>query len=129
MKALGVGTVLIAVAAFSALLDEDTGLRIWRELRADLETSQARVAVLVGENEALRREIEMLEAEPAAIDRAIREELDLALAGEIVVRFGEPRRGIASASLGGIGGRAAESPRARGGASPAGISRARQETR
>ena len=87
MKSLCVGMVLIAIVAISALLDEDSGLQIWRELRGDLATSQSRVVLLVRENEALRQEIETLEAEPAAIDRAIREELDLALPGEIVVHF------------------------------------------
>jgi hypothetical protein len=38
----------------------------------------------------MRNEIQMLEAEPAALDRAIREELDLALPGEVVVRFTTP---------------------------------------
>ncbi|MBW2500690.1 MAG: septum formation initiator family protein [Deltaproteobacteria bacterium] len=87
VKALGLGTVLIVAVAISALLDDETGVRIWRELRADLEVAHARVAALVRENEALRREIETLESEPAALDRAIREELDLALPDEIVVRF------------------------------------------
>ena len=96
MKSLCVGAALIALVAISALLDEDSGLPIWRELRADLATSQSRVAVLARENEALRQEIATLEAEPAAIERAIREDLDLALPGEIVVRFA--RSGGAGAS-------------------------------
>ena len=94
MKALGVGALLISVLAISALLDGETGLRIWRELKADLEMSQARVALLADENDSLRQEIETLESEPAAIDRAIREELDLALPGEIVVRFGDSGGGL-----------------------------------
>jgi cell division protein FtsB len=91
-----VGAALIALVAISALLDEDSGLPIWRELRTDLATSQSRVAVLVRENEALRQEIATLEAEPAAIERAIREDLDLALPGEIVVRFTRPDRASVS---------------------------------
>lgn len=87
MRALSLGTLLIAVIAASALLDPDNGFAIWRELRSDLETSSARVDRLIVENEALRGEIAILESEPAALDRAIREELDLALPGEVVVRF------------------------------------------
>ncbi len=87
VRALGLGTCLIAILAGSALLDSESGVAIWLELREDLSGSTARVAELVRDNEATRREIEMLEAEPAALDRAIREELDLALPGEIVVRF------------------------------------------
>ena len=88
MRALGLGTVLIALMAVPAMLDDESGLRIWRELRHDLGVATARVASLRDENEALRREIETLESDPAAVDRAIREELDLALPGEIFVHFG-----------------------------------------
>lgn len=87
MRALGLGTLMIALLAVSALVDQETGVGIWLELRDDLSASTARVTALARENEALRREIEILEAEPAAVDRAIREELDLVLPGEVVVRF------------------------------------------
>lgn len=87
MKVLSLVTLAIAVGSILALLDQDSGLSIWLELRRDLETSDERVAQLERENEALRGEIAILENEPAALDRAIREELDLVLPGEVVVRF------------------------------------------
>lgn len=87
VRALGLGTLVIALLAMTALLDQDTGVGIWRELRQGLAGSTARVDELIRENEALRREIEDFEASEGAIDRAIREELGLALPGEIVVRF------------------------------------------
>jgi cell division protein FtsB len=87
VKALTLGTFVIAAIALSALLDEDTGVAIWRELRRDLDTANARVERLMRENDALRSEIVQLEGEPAALDRAIREELDLVRPGEVVVRF------------------------------------------
>ncbi len=87
MKALALGTFVIAAIAVSAMLDPDSGLEIWRELRRDLAVSDMRVERLMRENDALRGEIATLESEPDALDRAIREELDLALPGEIVVRF------------------------------------------
>ncbi len=87
MRALGLGTAAIVILGFSALLDHESGFGVWLGLGADLARSEARVAELVHRNEAMRREIALLEAEPAAIDRAIREELDLALPGEIIVRF------------------------------------------
>lgn len=90
MKALTLGTFVIAAIALSALLDDDAGLEIWRELRRDLDTAQNRVERLMRENDALRSEIALLESEPAALDRAIREELDLVRPGEIVVRFEPP---------------------------------------
>ena len=87
MKALTLGIIVIATMAISAMLDPDSGLEIWLELRRDLGVSDTRVERLKRENEALRDEIATLESEPDALDRAIREELDLALPGEIVVRF------------------------------------------
>lgn len=87
VKALSLGMLVIAAIAVSALLDQDSGLSIWRELRRDLEVSQKRVELLVGEIDALQSEIATLESEPAALDRVIREELDLVLPGEVVVRF------------------------------------------
>lgn len=92
MRAIGLGTLLIALLAIPALLDEDSGIGIWLDLREDLGISTARVAELVRQNETLGREIELLEADPTAVDRVIREELDLVLPGESVVIFapGEP---------------------------------------
>jgi cell division protein FtsB len=87
VRALGFGTAAIVILGISALLDHESGFGVWLELGKDLARSEARVAQLVRRNDAMRREIEMLEVEPAAIDRAIREELDLALPGEIIVRF------------------------------------------
>jgi len=90
VRTLGLGSCLIALLAMAALLDHESGVGIWFELRNDLAGSAARVAQLRRENDEMRDEIQILEAEPAALDRAIREELDLALPGEIVVRFVSP---------------------------------------
>lgn len=87
MRALGLGIAVIALAAASALLDAETGVANWLDMRASLVESSGRVAVLEARNDALRREIEQLELEPSAHDRVIREELDLALPGEVVVHF------------------------------------------
>jgi hypothetical protein len=81
---------LIAILAISALLDHESGVGIWLGLREDLSGSAARIAQLHRENDDIRNEIQILEAEPAALERAIREELDLALPGEVVVRFTNP---------------------------------------
>ncbi|MBJ21153.1 MAG: cell division protein FtsB [Deltaproteobacteria bacterium] len=87
VRAFGLGTLVIALLAISALLDQDSGMEIWLELREDLVRSKTRVDELVRQNDFLRREIELLEADPSAMDRVIREELDLALPGEVVVHF------------------------------------------
>jgi len=87
VKALGLGSLVIAILAMTALLDRDSGVAIWLELREDLATSADRVDLLIAQNDSLRREIELLEADPTAMDRAIREELDLAMPGEVIFRF------------------------------------------
>lgn len=87
MKTLGLGIGLIALVASSALLDAERGISIWQELRQTLAVSEARVSDLEEQNDALRREIALLEAEPTALDRAIREELGLVLPGEVVIYF------------------------------------------
>lgn len=107
MKALSLGTFVIAALAVSALLDSESGLSIWLDLRRDLETSNGRVEQLVRENDALRSEISIFEGEPAAVDRAIREELDLVLPGEVVVRF-EPQGGASGEDPADSAGRSGE---------------------
>ena len=87
MKSISLGIGLIALVAASALLDPDKGIGIWFDLREDLVVSEARVAKLRDANAALLHEIEVLEAQPEALERAIREELDLALPGEVVIYF------------------------------------------
>ncbi len=87
VRVLGLGTLVIVLLAIPALLDGDSGIGIWLELREDLADSTARVDELARQNDSLRQEIESLLADPTAMDRVIREELDLALPGEVVVRF------------------------------------------
>lgn len=87
VRAFGLGIAAIVILGLSALLDDESGVGVWLELSGDLSRSESRIDALEDRNDAMRREIAMLEAEPSAIDRAIREELDLALPGEIIVRF------------------------------------------
>ncbi len=87
VKSLATGTLIIGILAVTALVDAETGVARWLELRNGLARSGDRVERLVVENEALRREIELLERDPSAIERVIREELDQALPGEVVIRF------------------------------------------
>lgn len=87
MRTLLLGTFIVACLAMTAILDRESGVGIWYALRGDLEASAERVRTLSAGNDALLREIESWEADPSATDRAIREELDVALPGEVVVRF------------------------------------------
>ena len=87
MKSLGVGTLVILILAATAVADAETGLRKWMELRGDLSRSESRVQQLRAQNEMLLGEIEILEQDPTAVERVIREELDQALPGEMVILF------------------------------------------
>ena len=84
-----VPAVVIAGLAL-VTLDQRSGLPAWSRLRDELVASQERIAALTARADALRGEIEALEKDPFAIERAIREELGLARSGERVVRFSEP---------------------------------------
>lgn len=78
---------LLAAALAAAWLDEDAGLRTWWRLRHDVEAAEARIRDLRTQIESLRAEAEALESDPAAQERAIREELEWARPGETVVRW------------------------------------------
>lgn len=79
--------LLLAAVAGIALADGSSGIPMWFRLRDDVAQATARVEGLNRETEALREQIEALESEPFALERAIREDLELARPGEIVVRF------------------------------------------
>jgi cell division protein FtsB len=56
-------------------------------MRGELEVSRERIGSLKERVETLEFEINALETDPFALERAIREDLELARPGEIVVRF------------------------------------------
>jgi cell division protein FtsB len=60
---------------------------MWWHLRGELRASSERIDLLAKENEALQAEIEALGSDPFALERAIREDLELARSGEVIVRF------------------------------------------
>lgn len=82
--------LVLGLAAFAATLvvvDRDSGAGTWLRLRSELAESRARIERLEAETSSLQRQIEDLRSEPWAIERAIREDLDLARPGEVLVRF------------------------------------------
>jgi cell division protein FtsB len=85
--------VLAFAAAGASALDERTGIPAWRRLRHDLTAAHARIEVLRGDIGALRGEVDALETDSFAVERAIREDLGLALPGETVVRLDARRAG------------------------------------
>lgn len=79
--------LLLTAVAVIAVADGKSGIPMWLRLRSDVDQASERVAVLARETEALRAQIEALSSKPFALECAIREDLELALPGEIVVRF------------------------------------------
>jgi cell division protein FtsB len=84
---LGIGVVAMTIVV--ALVDADSGLRMWWALREDLHAAQARI-------EQLKSDVADLEAdsggltgagEPFALERAVRERLGYTREGETLVRL------------------------------------------
>ncbi len=92
MGRLRILAALIVLALVYLAVDRRSGLSTWMRQRADLASSDEKIAALERENERLRREIERLERDPFAIERAIREDLEFARAGETVIRIPASRR-------------------------------------
>jgi cell division protein FtsB len=78
---------LLAAVLGIAVADSDSGIPMWFRLREDAAQAALRVAALTRETEALGEQIAALRTEPFALERAIREDLELALPGEVIVRF------------------------------------------
>ncbi len=87
MKGLGVILAVVATAVIYAAFDRESGIPSWLRLREQLDASEWRIGELRREIDALRAEATALRDDSFAIERAIREDLDLARPGETVVRF------------------------------------------
>jgi cell division protein FtsB len=87
LRGLLVVPALVAVAIVYATFDHVSGIRPSLRLRADLQSAETRIEALRLENAGLRRETELLEADPFALERAIREDLKLARPGDTIVRL------------------------------------------
>jgi len=87
-KFLAVAAVLAGVLSLASVADA-RGFRRYLALRQDVESLQGRNRALSDQNEALRREINALRKDPAALERAVREELGYVKPGEIVFHLEE----------------------------------------
>ena len=76
------GLVMVALAALSAL--DPGGLRKYLALARDVDRMRADNARLAAENAQLSREVHALRGDPAALERAVREELRYIRPGERV---------------------------------------------
>ena len=83
--------ILAAVTAIALiwLVADPRGLRHTERLTEDFEGIRAGNAGLRAQNEKLRRELQLLADDPAALERAAREELGLVRPGEVIFRLEE----------------------------------------
>ena len=88
MRALLLVATLVVGAIGLAVVDRESGVSRWLELRRDLAEARARIERLSWEAADLQRQIQALEGGGFALERAIREDLDLAKPGEVVIYFG-----------------------------------------
>ena len=87
-KFLAMAAVLAGVLSLASVADA-RGFRRYLALRQDVDSLQERNRALSDQNETLRREINALRKDPAALERAVREELGYVKPGEIVFHLEE----------------------------------------
>jgi len=87
---------LLLAAAVLGLLGlsawDPQGLRKVRRLEGEVQRRAAETRDIARENARLRREIRALQGEPAALERAAREELGFVRPGEMVFKLDEGRQ-------------------------------------
>lgn len=88
-KLLAMATA-VAVALSLVSAADAKGFRRYLKLREDVESLHERNVALAAQNDALRREIQALREDPAALERAVREELGYVKPGEIVFHLESP---------------------------------------
>lgn len=79
--------VAIGAALVFGFADSETGIRTWWELRGELSQARARIDRLQEANSGLLADVKDLRNDRWAMERAIREDLQLARPGEAIVRF------------------------------------------
>ena len=97
MRALPWLGLVLALGVARAALDADSGLQPWLHLRAELADARGRIEALRDETARLRDEAGRLQDDDFAVERAIREELELVRPGQTLVRL--RRAGVPSARI------------------------------
>ncbi len=87
MRPLLIIPALIAGALIYIAADQGSGIPTWIRQRADIESSDERIAKLESEIDRIKREVESLRDDRYAIERAIREDLEYARPTEVVIRI------------------------------------------
>jgi cell division protein FtsB len=86
-RRIGIVAAIVAVAMAYALLDRETGITTLIQLHGEVEADRARADALRARIEARHAEARALESDPFAIESAIREDLALGRADDVIVRF------------------------------------------
>ncbi len=94
MKGLLLIPGLIAAAGIYAVFDEDSGIRSWRRMRDDLGNARDQIVRIRAENERLRSLVVALEVDSFAQERAVREGLEFARPGEVIIRLPDARTSL-----------------------------------
>jgi cell division protein FtsB len=89
VRAFLIGLAVVAATLVHVWLDEDAGIRTWVRLERDLRAARSRIAALRTEVAELERAAADLRGDPFALERAIREDLDLVRPGEVLIRLPE----------------------------------------
>ncbi len=84
------GAVAIALIFAIGSLSAEGGFRRYARLKRDLHSLEERNARISAENARLKREVQRVRTEPAAIERAARESLGLVRAGEVIFNLEDP---------------------------------------
>ncbi len=85
-KVLGIAGVAAALLASVSVADS-RGFRRYLTLRQEMRNLELRNVDVARENDGLKREIAALRSDPAAQERAVREELSFVKPGEIVIHL------------------------------------------
>jgi len=84
------GAVGVALVLAAGSLSAEGGFRRYARLRRDLHSLEDRNTRLAAENQRLKLEVQRVRTEPAALERAARENLGLVRPGEIVFNLEAP---------------------------------------
>jgi cell division protein FtsB len=84
------GAVAVALVLVVGSLAGEGGFRRYSRLQADVAALEEKNARIAAENARLQREIKQLRSNPAAIERAAREQLGLVRPGEVVFNLEAP---------------------------------------
>lgn len=84
------GAVAISLMLAMGSLSAEGGFRRYARLKRDVHTLEDRNAKMTADNTRLKREVQRVRTEPAALERAARESLGLVRTGEIVFNLETP---------------------------------------